>query len=122
MGFFRVLSQIVRGIWSSLQPPLRFLGWLSILLAVIALINDLTLYQIGMRETVATPLSAYIKSVAPESLAAFQRFIETQSSPILWAPVVQAILDLTPWISFTILGLALMWIGHRRERLNVFVN
>lgn len=121
-AILRAFRQLLDMLWSALQPVFRFLAWLLFLLATIAFMIDLTRWQLQLPGEATTPLAKYLSDWAPGSIVATQRFIETNVSPILWDPVITGFLDVTPWISFTLLGMLMMWAGYRRERISVFAN
>lgn len=118
----RTLNQTLGNMLAALQPVCRFLGWLLLLLATIASVIDATRWQLELPGQTSTPLAKYLSDWVPGSIVATQQFIETRMSPVLWDPIMTGFLDLTPWISFTVLGLVLMWLGQRGDRVSVFVN
>ncbi|MEM9029041.1 MAG: hypothetical protein AAGC70_11795 [Pseudomonadota bacterium] len=122
MFLVRLAGRILSAIWSALQPAFRFLGWLSLLLAVITFVIDFTRWQLGMPGDAMTPLSSYLTGFAPGSLAAIQTLVSRAISPIVWDPIITGFLGWAPWISLTVLGVLLSWLGRRRERLHVFAN
>ena len=104
------------------MAALRFLGGFFLLVGALALINDLTKWQLGISESFATPLFDYMAAFAPGSLAALEKAVSSHLAPIIWDPIILSLLSLSLWLSFTLAGLALLWLGRRRQRPQIFVN
>lgn len=98
---------------------LRFLSSLILLVAVVALVSELTRAQLGVPSAPFTSLLAQLTELAPAKIAAVQRSMH----PLLWDPVVKSLLRLPAWVLLAAIGLLLAWIGRRRpQRINVFTN
>jgi len=101
---------------------LRIIGGWAILLAVIALVNDLThSYQTGAKFAFAS-LGKDWYAVSPATLNSLQAGIERHVAPILWDPVMLAVLKAPAFAVFGILGVLLYLAGLRRRRLNIYAN
>ena len=123
-GHYRRLfiqGRIVTGTWQRMAA-LRFLGGLCLLVGVLALINDLTKWQLGISETISSPLSSYLTTFAPGTLATAERAVRLHVSPFVWDPLIVGLMALSVWLIFLVAGLALLWLGRRRHKLRIFVN
>lgn len=100
---------------------LRFLGNISFLAAIVALVYDGT-KSLGEGALSMTPLGQHWFNLSPGTLSLAQSAIEKHVSPALWDPVVVTILLAPAWVVFGVTGLILHIIGRKRTRLNVFVN
>ena len=121
MFLFRAISAVLDGIWMTLKPALRFIAWLFALIATVALVNDITLWQIAGGPFKALSLADQWQAFSPSSLEAV---IEATAitAPWLWNPVLVTVLAAPVWLFFGCLGLALAWITRQRQRIQVFVN
>ena len=102
---------------------LRFIGSLFLLAAVIALTADFTRAEAG--STILPPFASLLKhwsDLAPQSLAAAQKAVQTTAHPLLWDPVIRSLLALPAWLSLGTLGLIIAWLGRPRHRVDIFVN
>ena len=100
---------------------LRFLGNISFLAAIVALVYDGT-KSLGEGALSMTPLGQHWFNLSPGTLALAQSAIEKNMSPVLWDPVVVTTLLAPAWVVFGVSGLILHTIGRKRTRLNVFAN
>lgn len=103
------------------MPTLRFLGGLFLLIGAVILIADITNARAGLGSGLAVSLAKHWGSLAPSSLAASQKAIQSASS-LLWDPFVKSLLAIPAWALFGGLGTAFAWIGRRRRRINIYVN
>ena len=99
----------------------RFLAWVLLLVAMIALVSDVTRAANGTAFTVTTGL-AYWKSVAPQSLTATAAAIQRGVHPLLWDPVCVRLLGLPIWLLIGGMGAALAVLGRRKRRINIYAN
>ncbi len=99
----------------------RFFAWVMFLVAMIALVSDVTRAANGAPMTVTTTF-AYWKSVSPQSLAASAAAVQKSVHPLLWDPLIVRVLLLPIWALIGFVGLALAVIGRRKRRVNIFAN
>jgi hypothetical protein len=97
----------------------RFLSTVSLAVAVVMAVLDAT-RSVASSALVTTPLGRSWQAVSPDTLAATQKFIEATLHPLLWDPVVLAILHLPGFMVFGLLALILYVIGYRPERRDGF--
>ncbi len=100
---------------------LRLLAWLFLLLAVIALVSDLTRAN-ATGTFVHTSLYAYWELQAPQSLASFARFVQRTLHARLWDPVLVRVLVLPAWGVLGALGLLLGVLARKKRRVNIYAN
>jgi hypothetical protein len=101
---------------------LRWLGGWSILVAIIALVNDIThAYQTGANLSFAS-LGKDWYALSPSSLNALQAGIERHVHPALWDPALLTVLRSPAFAVFGVLGLLLYGLGLRRRGTNIFAN
>ena len=94
----------------------RFLGLVSLVLAVITAVLDLT-RTIANSSLTVTALGLEWFNFHSASLNNFQVGIERHlNAPWLWSSVVQNILLLPSWAVFFVLALLLLWAGRQPER------
>lgn len=100
---------------------LRFLAMLCLLVAAIALATDATrAYWTG--GSIATPLAKHVNDLAPKALTAAKLAVGGATHPLVWHTMLEPILALPAWVSFTILAMIVGWVGRRRRRINIFAN
>lgn len=97
----------------------RFLSTVSLAIAVVMAVLDAT-RSVASSALVTTPLGQSWQAVSPGTLAAVRKFMETTLHPLLWDPVVLAILHLPGFVVFGLLALVLYAIGYRPERRGGF--
>ena len=101
---------------------LRLLGSWSMIVAVVALVADVTRSAALGNGIVFTSLGRQWFELGPASLNAFQAMLERNVHPLAWDPVATFVLETPTWVVFATLGLLLYIAGRRRERVNIFAN
>lgn len=99
----------------------RFLAWVLLLIAMIALVADLT-RAVNGGGLAFTSTYAYWKSTAPQSLAASTTFVQRTLHPALWDPIAVRLLLLPIWLLFGGVGLAMAVLGRRKRSVNIYAN
>lgn len=99
----------------------RFLAWMLLLIAIVALVSDLTRALNGGGLSFTTSYG-YWKSVAPQSLYASTAFVQKTLHPVLWDPISLRVLLLPIWLLLGGIGLAMAVLGRRKRRVNIFAN
>jgi hypothetical protein len=101
---------------------LRFLASLFALIAMVALVADLTPALNGTGVFKAHSVIGYWTELAPASLVATRANIEAMTFPWVWNPMILNVLG-TP-MSMLFAGLAIVcgYFGRRRMQLKVHVN
>jgi hypothetical protein len=118
---FRAISAVLDGIWMAFKPALRFIAWLFALVATVALVNDITLWQLSGGAFNALSLADHWQTFSPTSLEAVVE-ATALTAPWLWNPVLVTVLAAPVWLFFGCLGLALALITRQRDRIQVFAN
>ena len=103
-------------------PALRFLAFVFILVATIALVADLTPMLDGFGSFQSTRFVEHWRELAPKSVAASQKAVSDATHPVIWNLVISSIIHLPTFVLFGLFGLAASFAGRRREPINVFVN
>ena len=93
----------------------RVIGWLLILAALgVAGWELFVFFQGGPYQTLS--LGRLWFKIAHSSLNLVQAVIQRYVTPKLWDPVLVSILKLPAWVSFAVLGIALIVVFRRRKR------
>jgi hypothetical protein len=100
---------------------LRGLAWVFLLIAAIALVNDITRTTTSGSLALTSTL-VHWKSFFPQSLAAFISFVQKSVHPLVWDPLVVRVLILPAWITFGALGILCGLLGRKKRRINIFAN
>lgn len=101
---------------------LRLLGSWSMIVAIIALVADMTRSLAVGGGLAFTSLGRQWFELSPKSLANLQASLEQHVAPFAWDPVATFVLETPTWIVFATLGLLLYIAGRRRDRVNIFAN
>ncbi|MGE0627194.1 MAG: hypothetical protein AB7O43_05165 [Hyphomicrobiaceae bacterium] len=112
------------------MPVIRFIGALFLMLAVIALTADLSAGPSpasaqpdrGRGATSFATLHQHWRKLAPVSLNAVRKSVETRVHPLLWSGVIRPILDIPAFISLGAIALLLFHLGRPRRRVEIFEN
>jgi hypothetical protein len=94
---------------------LRLLGTWSLIVAIVALVVDVTRSLALGGAITFTTLGKQWFDLGRGSLNAFQAALERYIHPLAWDPIAT-------WVVFATLGLLLYLAGRRRERVNIFAN
>jgi hypothetical protein len=100
---------------------LRGLAWVFLLIATIALVNDITRSSFSGSITLTSTL-VHWKSFFPQSLTAFTSFVQKSVHPLVWDPLVVRVLILPAWFTFGALGIVCGLLGRKKRRINIFAN
>ena len=101
---------------------LRFIGSLFLLGAVIALTSDLSRPVSDASSPRFASLLKHWSDLAPQSLQAAQKSVETKVHPLLWDPVIRVPLSIPAWISLGGLAALCFYGGRPRRRVEIFIN
>ena len=99
----------------------RMLGIWFLLASVITMVIDAT-QSLAANQLVITSLGKQWYDFHPQSLATFQKAVETNLHPFVWDPVLTAILLWPSWALFGLLGIILLWVGRRRHHTRIYTN
>jgi hypothetical protein len=99
----------------------RFIAWVLLLVAMIALVSDLTRAANGQAFSVTSTLG-YWKNVSPQSLATTATTIQRSIHPLLWDPVCVRLLGLPIWLLIGGFGLVMAVLGRKKRRVNIYAN
>lgn len=99
----------------------RFLCALFLLVAVIALVTDLSAFTAGQPFSITT-VAAQWREMAPATLQSTAAFIQKATAPWVWTWVLSPVLALPTFLMFGLLALWTGYLGRRRHRVNIYVN
>jgi hypothetical protein len=101
---------------------LRLLGSWSMIVAIVALVADVTRSLAIGGGLSFTSLGRQWFELSPSSLNGLQAALERHVSPLAWDPVATFVLETPTWVVFATIGLLLYLAGRRRERVSIFAN
>lgn len=101
---------------------LRLLANVLLLFAAIAFISDAAKTLRGDGHFVLTPAGAHFQELSPSVFAMFRTWVEETLPAFAWEPVLQSVLQVPTWGLFAGLAVLFLWLGRRRQQVNVFVN
>ncbi len=101
---------------------LRFFAGLFLLVAVIALVADLTPWLEGAKPLAATPFAKHWADLAPATLKAAQSAVTRSVGAWVWDIFIAKPIGLPTWMLFGLLAALSGWLGRRRRRVDVYVN
>ncbi|MEQ8823304.1 MAG: hypothetical protein RIC14_02920 [Filomicrobium sp.] len=103
-------------------PALRFLSFVFLLVATIALVADATPAVDGFGPFQPTLLVEHLRGLAPKSVEAARIGVSNATSPLVWDFGIALLIGLPTFVFFGVLGLLAAFAGRRREKLNIFTN
>ncbi len=117
---------LLRGIGGILAtisiPVLRGLAGVCLIIAAVALASDMgTATMGGQKQIEPTSVVRHWQTFAASSLEQTRSFLNKRTRPWVWE-AFSTPLRLPTFVFFTLLGLALGYLGRRRQRVNIFVN
>lgn len=101
---------------------LRFLASLFLLIAVVALVSDVTRATGAGATFEATSIAQQWAALAPGSLQSAKAMVSRATHPLVWDTLVAPLINTPAFVLFGALALLSGIAGRRRERLNIFVN
>lgn len=116
----RLARFLLRLIESFGRLALRFLAYLLLLVAVVALVADVTPALNGAFR--ATPFAEHIAELAPQSLAAAEKAVSETAPPWIWHYGVGALISLPTFLLFGVAGGWAAYAGRRRRQIDIFAN
>ncbi|MCH9809372.1 MAG: hypothetical protein K0U74_16725 [Alphaproteobacteria bacterium] len=103
-------------------PALRFLAFVFLLVATIALVSDATPAVDGFGPFDPTLFVDHWRSIAPKSVTDARDAVSSATHPFVWNVLIGSIINLPTFLIFGALGALAALTGRRREKLDVFVN
>lgn len=100
----------------------RFLAAVFLLVAVIALVTDLTGPISAGQPFSATTLDGQWKEMAPATLRSTREAIVHAGGPWLWDGIIAPVLSVPTFLMFGLFALWCGYAGRRRHKVNIFVN
>ena len=100
---------------------IRIIGVWFLLASVITLVIDAT-RSLAINKLVITSLGQQWYEIHKDSYAAAQKAVETHISPFVWNPVLTALLSWPSWALFALFGVLLLWLGRKRQTVQIFSN
>lgn len=99
----------------------RIIGVWFLLAAVITLVIDAT-KSLAVSQFIYTSLGQQWFELHQGSLEAAKLAVETKLHPLVWDPVVTALLHWPSWALFMLIGISLLWLGRKRKTARLFTN
>ncbi len=118
----RFFLAVLRRIGALARPTNRFLAYIFVLVAIVALVSDMTPYLDGTGPMQATPLAQHWEAIVPKALGAAQKSVEAAAPDWLWDPIIVSILAVPTFILFGALSLLTGFAGRRRREIDLYVN
>ncbi len=100
----------------------RFLSTLCLLVAVIALIADLTPTLEGARGLALSSVEDHWKQVAPATFESMEKSVSGGRQSSLWAFFVGPVLQVPTFILFAVFSALTGYLGRRRARVKIYAN
>ena len=116
----RALNKLM--VYLGVAAVLRLLANVLLLFAAIALISDVTKTWKASAQIVMTPAGQHFQDISPAVFAAFRAWIERTLPAYAWQPGMESVLLLPTWGLLGGLAVLLLWLGRRRQPINVYVN
>ncbi|WP_072372606.1 hypothetical protein [Hyphomicrobium sp. NDB2Meth4] len=104
------------------MASLRFLASLFALIAIVALVADLTPMLIGTGTFQAHSVINYWSELAPASLIATRDSINAMTFPWVWNPMLLSVLSAPMSLLFGSLAIVCGYFGRRRVQMKLHIN
>ena len=104
------------------MAALRFLSALFALVAVVALVTDVTPAWNGTGPFEATSVIGHWEELAPVTLEAARETVSQSTPAWVWDSVIMSILNLPTFVLFGLLAIVCGYVGRHRHRLKVHIN
>jgi hypothetical protein len=101
---------------------LRFLASLFLLIAIVALVSDVTRAGGAGNAFEATSIAKHWAAVAPGSLQSAKAVVARTTHPLVWEALVAPVIATPAFVLFGAFALLCGVAGRRRERLDIFAN
>ncbi len=130
---FAVIRAVARIAWkiavvlfdfivSVARPALRFMAFVFLLIATVALVADLTPAFNGADAYRSTMFAEHWNGIAPRSLEAARASVMAAPQAWITSYFFEALLALPTSLLFGALGGIAAYAGRRQKRLNIYVN
>lgn len=100
----------------------RFLAAVFLLVAVIALVTDLSGPLSAGQPFSATTLETQWREMAPATLQSTKAAVVRATAPWVWDGVIWPVLSVPTFLLFGLLAMWCGYAGRRRHKVNIFVN
>lgn len=101
---------------------LRFLAGISLLIATVALVSDLTPAVNGVGPVRVTTLAEHWSEIAPASFNAAHQAVVKAAGPWAWEVPVVGLISWPTFLLFGVLALVCGYAGRRRHEVNIYQN
>lgn len=101
---------------------LRFVATLCLLVAVIALISDMTPAWSGSGKVTLSALEAHWKQVTPATFQSLEQSISGGRGGWLWSYIIAPLISVPTCILFAVLAALAGYAGRRRTRVKIYAN
>ncbi len=104
------------------MAALRFIAGLLMLIAIIALITDVTKPLSGAGPFVPTTIARQWQTFAPSSMQAAKAAVTKATHPLVWDPLILRPISLPLFVLFGAMSVLAGYAGRRRHKVNIFTN
>ncbi len=101
---------------------LRVVARPLLLLAMIALVYDGTRTLAGDSGLIVTSLAEHWQSFWPRGLEGLKDVLSRKVHPLAWEQGMRRLIGLPAWLVIGAIGLALAYVGRKRQRPRIYVN
>ena len=100
----------------------RFLGSWLLAMGALALINDIARAMAPGMKLAFLSMRGLWQMFHEASLTSLQNLLQKSLHPLMWDPIMLALLKLPAWVVLGAVGGALCFLGRRRRRVELFTN
>lgn len=100
----------------------KFIGSWFLAMATLALVNDYTHAPASGAKFAFLSMRGLWQMFHEASLASWQGLVQKSLHPLLWDPVMLAVLKLPAWFVLGVIGAGLCFLGRRRRRVELYTN
>ena len=104
------------------MSALRFLAGCFLLFATIALVYDVTRWQLAMPGPALTSLAKHWSDFSPTTLDLLRTSVERRLHVFVWDPLLVGLLRAPAAITLGLVGALFGYLGRDRKRINLYEN
>lgn len=101
---------------------LRILGLWILILGFMAFVYDATKTMANNGTLSITSLGGHWVNLHEQSYMFVENLISSALHPMVWDPFFSSALLLPAWLTLTLIGSWIYWIGRKRKRIEIFMN
>ncbi len=101
---------------------LRIFGLWILILGFMAFVYDATKTMANNGSLSITSLGGHWVNLHEQSFKFVENLVSSALHPIVWDPIFESALLLPAWLTLSLIGSWVYWIGRKRKSIEIFMN